>query len=201
MSESAQFVYLNGKAFTANDAQPWAQALATSANSIVHVGDSEGAQSLISDETTVIDLGGKVLLPGIVASHEHPLLVMGLSSGLQLEQTDDKEQVLAGVSDDVRNHPHGPMFSMGGAWEGTVDITRGDFGAIVPGRPFFMIGLGVHSTPEIDGACRRTRYTPLAMFANLVKCGRKASRTMPVGPERCLATRTSAVPMSAESES
>lgn len=34
MPESAQFVYLNRKAFNANDAQPWAQAVARSGNSI-----------------------------------------------------------------------------------------------------------------------------------------------------------------------
>ena len=42
-------------------------------------------------------------------------------------------------------------------------------------------------------------HMPGGMSANLVYCSRKASRVIPVGPFRCLATITSAVPRSSES--
>ena len=62
-----------------------------------------------------------------------------------------------------------------------------------------------HATRRVDtNPCRLwcDRYpAPRAMFANRVKCGKNATRTIPVGPERCLATRISAVPMSGESAS
>ena len=140
----ADFIYVNGKVYTVNPEQPWAEAVAVTGDKIVFVGDSFDAKAFEGPDTTVINLQGKVVLPGLISGHEHPIFVMGFSSGLQLEFTVDKEKMLASVREYVASHPDGPYFSLGGAFEGTVDITKDDIDAIISDKPFFMIAASVH---------------------------------------------------------
>ena len=43
MNGPADFVLTNGRVYTVNEAQPWAEALAIRGNTIVYVGDDVGA--------------------------------------------------------------------------------------------------------------------------------------------------------------
>ncbi|CAM4128691.1 amidohydrolase [Pseudoalteromonas byunsanensis] len=69
----ASMVFVNGQVYTVNTKQPWAQAVAIQGNKIVYVGDDTQAKSYITDRTEVIDLKGKMLLPGFHDVHIHPL--------------------------------------------------------------------------------------------------------------------------------
>ena len=40
------------------------------------------------------DLKGKFMIPGIISTHEHPLIVMALQTGLNLEYTQDAKRML-----------------------------------------------------------------------------------------------------------
>jgi len=42
--QSAGFVFTNGKLYTVDDAEPWAEAVAVKGNKIVYVGDVAGAR-------------------------------------------------------------------------------------------------------------------------------------------------------------
>ena len=53
---SADTVALNGKIYTVNPKQPWAEAVAIKGTDIVYVGDNEGSKAFIGKETTVADL-------------------------------------------------------------------------------------------------------------------------------------------------
>ena len=85
------------------------------------------------------------MLPGIGSTHEHPLLLMAISSGLTLEYTQDAEIMLASVREYVEANPTGPMFSFGGSYEGRVEIFRRDIDAIVSDRPFVMVAASGHA--------------------------------------------------------
>lgn len=54
-----------------NPNQPTAQALAISGNRIIKVGSNQEIQTLISRDTTVMDLEGKTVLPGLIDTHIH----------------------------------------------------------------------------------------------------------------------------------
>ncbi|UCD58121.1 MAG: amidohydrolase [Candidatus Hydrogenedentota bacterium] len=140
----ADTVALNGKIYTSNPKQPWAKAVAIHGTDIVYVGDNEGAKKFIGEKTTVADLRGKFMMPGIISTHEHPLMVMALASGLTLEYTEDANQMLASVKEYVEKNPDGPMFSFGGSYEGRVDIFRQDIDRIISDRPFLMIAASGH---------------------------------------------------------
>ena len=141
--EAADTVYTNGKIYTVNEQQPRAEAVATQGQNIVYVGDSKGAQAFISDDTTVVDLRGKMMLPGFIDTHSHSVMVMGISSGLVMDTPPDgrgdKDKMLKAVADWVKANPEGPFFSFGGAFEGLVNITRHDIDKIIPDQPFLMV--------------------------------------------------------------
>jgi predicted amidohydrolase YtcJ len=142
--EAADYVVQNGKIYTSNQKQPWAEAIAIKGENIVYVGDDKGAQPFKGKNTIVADLRGKFMMPGIVTTHEHPLMVMGLFSGLMLEFTGDADKMLASLKEYVEKKPDAPAFSFGGSWEGRVEIYRQDIDKIVSDKPFLMIAASGH---------------------------------------------------------
>jgi predicted amidohydrolase YtcJ len=70
----ADVVLWNGKIYTADPARSFQQAIAFKGNSIVAVGDNAKVKTLIEPgKTTAVDLGGKLVLPGLIDTHVHPI--------------------------------------------------------------------------------------------------------------------------------
>ena len=67
----ADLALLNGRIWTGNPAQPWAEALAAGGERIIAVGSRDEIQKLVSGATRVIDLEGKLALPGFIDDHTH----------------------------------------------------------------------------------------------------------------------------------
>jgi predicted amidohydrolase YtcJ len=72
--QKADVVLRNGKIYTADPARSIRQAIAFSGNTIVAVGDDNAVAPLIGPATKVIDLGGKLVLPGLIDTHIHPII-------------------------------------------------------------------------------------------------------------------------------
>ena len=68
---SPDLVLLNGKIFTSDSARPYAQALAIRGERILAVGSTEEISALTGSQTKRIDLGGRVVIPGINDAHYH----------------------------------------------------------------------------------------------------------------------------------
>ena len=64
----------NGKIYTADKERSIKQAIAFRGNTIVAVGDDADVTPLIGSGTKVIDLGGKLVLPGLIDTHIHPII-------------------------------------------------------------------------------------------------------------------------------
>ncbi len=69
----ADTVFTNGPIYTVSEALPWAAALAVDDGEIVYVGDSGGIGPFIGPATRVVDLSGRMALPGLHDSHVHLL--------------------------------------------------------------------------------------------------------------------------------
>ncbi len=63
--------FINGKIYTVNEKQPYAQAVVIEGDKIIYVGSEKGADKFINAGTDVIDLNGKLMLPGFNDSHLH----------------------------------------------------------------------------------------------------------------------------------
>ena len=66
-------VFQNGRVYTMNREMPCVSAVAVRDDRIIYVGNDEGAGPYKSG-AKVIDLAGKMLIPGLIDAHCHPLM-------------------------------------------------------------------------------------------------------------------------------
>ncbi|BAM87594.1 putative amidohydrolase 3 precursor [Bradyrhizobium oligotrophicum S58] len=93
----ADIVFRNGPVYTVNGGREWARAVAVRQKHIVYVGDDAGVRSFIGPRTRVVDLSGKMLLPGFVEGHIHPVAGAAITRGVDL-QFDTRDETLAALT-------------------------------------------------------------------------------------------------------
>lgn len=144
--KTASVVFRNGRIYTVSPAQPWAQAVAVTGNTISYVGDEAGAMALAGPQTRVVDLNGDLLLPGFVEGHIHPFLGAFLTSGVDL-QVPTGADALAAIAAYAKDHPDGPVRGFG--WRvdmfGPDGPTREELDRVLPDRPGFFFAIDGHS--------------------------------------------------------
>ncbi|RJG13897.1 amidohydrolase [Pseudomonas cavernicola] len=84
---AADLLLFNGKVFTAEPGQPLAQAVAVENGKILKVGSDAEVKALADADTQRIDLAGKVLMPGMIDTHSHPVIAAYDSMGSNLYDT------------------------------------------------------------------------------------------------------------------
>jgi predicted amidohydrolase YtcJ len=70
-ADKADLILLNGRIWTGNKKQIWAEAIAAKGERIIFVGTNVEAKKLADAKTRVIDLQGKLTLPGFIDDHTH----------------------------------------------------------------------------------------------------------------------------------
>src|ERR1700760_2250347 len=70
-AQQASLLLLNGKVWTENPAQPQAQAVAISGDTILTVGSDAELKRLAGPDTKVVNLHGRRVTPGFNDSHVH----------------------------------------------------------------------------------------------------------------------------------
>ena len=68
-------VYTNARVYTMDADQPWASAFTVDGDRFSFVGSAADATLHAGSKATVVDLGGRVVLPGLIDAHAHPGLV------------------------------------------------------------------------------------------------------------------------------
>ena len=76
----ADLVVTNARIYTADGAHHLAEALAVRGGRIVYVGMTAESVTYIGPKTQRLDAGGKLLLPGLVDAHIHPLGIVQFDS-------------------------------------------------------------------------------------------------------------------------
>jgi predicted amidohydrolase YtcJ len=71
-NKPADTIYRNGTIYTVDAKDSVQQALAVRGGRIVYVGDNDGVKALTGKKTEVIDLQGRMLMPGLIDGHMHP---------------------------------------------------------------------------------------------------------------------------------
>ncbi|WP_428687807.1 amidohydrolase [Roseibium sp.] len=100
----SDWALINGKIYTVNPDQPWASAIVVEDNRITYVGDAEGLKDQIGIATEVVDLEGKMVVPGFVEGHFHVVAGGIVAQGVDL-QTDNKEEVFEKLRQYVKDNP------------------------------------------------------------------------------------------------
>jgi predicted amidohydrolase YtcJ len=145
---TADLVFVNGDVYTVDAARSWAQAVAVKDGQIIAVGTDDAVGELRGSRTQVVDLAGRMLLPGFQDAHVHP--VFGGIDMLQCDLHDfgTKDEYLAAVTSYAAANPD-ESWILGGGWSQDV-FPRGcpsktDLDRIVPGRPIFLPNRDGHS--------------------------------------------------------
>ena len=140
--QPADIVFKNGNVYTASDKSPRAEAIAVKADRIVFVGTNVDAQQHVGENTRIVDLKGKTVLPGFTDSHQH-LSGVGLREmTLNLEGTTSLADFLAKVKARVDQAKPGEWVTGRGwietHWKPAAFPTRWDLDKVAPNNPVIL---------------------------------------------------------------
>ncbi|ANN35893.1 amidohydrolase (plasmid) [Bacillus thuringiensis serovar coreanensis] len=117
--EIADTIFTNGKVYTVEKQQPWAEAVAISKGKILYVGTNACAQAYKGSKTKVIDLKGKMMLPGFIDSHLHASDTANLLFAVQLQGAQTLEEYVQRVATYHEQHPDATVIQ-GHGWSNTI---------------------------------------------------------------------------------
>ena len=168
----AETVYINGKIYTVNDNQPWAEAVAIKDGRFLVVGSATDVEAVTGKATEVIDLGGDFVIPGVVDAHIHPYenYVQQEAGNLLFSDQLDADGIAAAIREFAAANPNkqwirGLKYGFG-AFEGA-KMTKEWLDEVVPDRPAYMVDESGHNATanskalEIAGITAETPNPPL----------------------------------------
>ena len=144
---SADLVFVDGAVYTVDAARSWARAVAVKDGRITAVGSDADVLAHAGPHAEVVDLGGRMLLPGFQDAHCHPPV-----SGLEMLRCNlsdvwDPDGYHAIIAAYARSHPDAPWI-LGGGWymaafPGGTPTTE-VLDDMVPDRPAFLANRDGH---------------------------------------------------------
>jgi hypothetical protein len=114
-AEPADLVLKNGKIVTLDPARPQAQALAAKAGRIVAVGSDAEVAAYVGSDTRVIDLAGRLAVPGLIEGHGHFTGIGQAKLGLELMSASSWDAIVAMVAEAARKAKPGEWI-LGRGW-------------------------------------------------------------------------------------
>jgi hypothetical protein len=140
-TDPADIVFRSGAVYTVDAGQPWASAVAVDNGKIVYVGDDDGGTAFMGAGTEVIDLAGRMLLPGFIDSHAHPMAAGTRFLRCQMHDLQWPDEVLAQLADCAARLKNGEWLRGVGLAEAVFDGSgphRTLLDAVSGGRPAFI---------------------------------------------------------------
>lgn len=102
-------VLVNGKIYTVNKKQPWAEAVVIKDNKIAYVGDNAGARKF-APAGEIEDLGGKFMMPGLIDGHVHPVLAVVLKSMIRFTPQNSVDDIKRIIKEYMAKYPDLPAY-------------------------------------------------------------------------------------------
>lgn len=126
-NEKADTVFTNGFVYTVDSINSKAEAVAIKDKSIIFIGDNDSVQKYIGEKTKVINLNGKMVLPGFVDAHCHSISSYRYFNELNLYGLKSKENIQNAIKKYLSEHPDA-KYIKGRGWSDT------DFPGIGPDK-------------------------------------------------------------------
>ena len=181
----SDLTFLNGAVYTVDKNRSWAQSVSIDNGKIVFVGSNENAKPYIDDHTLVIDLDGKMVLPGFVDAHAHPSDAMDLIGNISLYSDDSLEKYIESIKKFVALYPN-KTYYRGSGWADTLfpnlgpskevldaAATKWNFIKYFPGA-----GVGGHCLPH-DPYYLTAKAKELGYNPEIILSGRRLNDWMP----------------------
>jgi predicted amidohydrolase YtcJ len=159
---AAELVLTGGRVWTSDAARSWAEAIAVADGRIVAVGPARIVGRLIDGRTRVIDLRGRMVVPGFGDAHVHPPMSGLTNLRCELRGAVDIEGYLAIVARYVEANPNrewveGDGWSMAHFPGGTP--RREDLDRVTQGKPALLSNRDGHGAWVNSAALERAGIT------------------------------------------
>lgn len=116
-TETADMVLLNGKVLTVDSKNTVAQAVAIKGERILAVGSTSEIRKLADKKTSVVELNGRTVIPGLIDSHIHAVRDgLSYSTRVDLEGAKTIADVLAALRNQARQEKPGQWILVNGGW-------------------------------------------------------------------------------------
>lgn len=145
----ADTVLQHGYVYTVDADRSVAAAVAISDGRIVYVGSDEGVAAHIGDNTQVVDLHGRMLLPGFQDSHIHPIGAGIEASACNLNGLPGLAEYRSRILEYATNNPE-VEWILGGGWAMSVfgpggAPSKSILDELVPDRPVYLSSQDGHT--------------------------------------------------------
>lgn len=97
--------FINGKIYTVNPKQPVVDCVVISGNKIIFTGDKSGAENFIDSNTEIIDLEGRLMLPGFIDNHVHFTYGGFFLEGIKLRDAKSREEFVNRIKEYAAKRP------------------------------------------------------------------------------------------------
>jgi predicted amidohydrolase YtcJ len=162
--EPADLVLLNGRVITMDDARPEAQAVAMAGDRILAVGSDGEVRRHVGPETEVLDLEGRLVVPGFIDGHAHFMGIGEALINLDLTQATSWDEIVGIVEEAARMSGEGDWI-VGRGWhqekwervpEGAVEglPTHHGLSAVSPRNPVVLTHASGHAAFVNEEALR-----------------------------------------------
>ena len=101
----ADLILFNGKIYKSNKEKEYAEAVCIKDRKFICVGTTEECLKYKTAETRVIDLEGRLVLPGLIDGHTHPETIAKSRWRIQMPEFDDMKELLSWVKAYCEKHP------------------------------------------------------------------------------------------------
>ena len=159
----ADIVFTGGAVYKVTDTDPWATTVAVTNNRITYVGNDANIKSLIGPNTSVVNLDGKMLMPGFQDAHVHPVdsgMTFNQCAVFDLPQLDD---LLDAIKKCVDERPDADWIVGAGWYVSTFAPTgipnKQMLDAIAPNTPITLLSNAAHSVWANSAAIERAGIT------------------------------------------
>ena len=115
-------------------------------NRIVYVGDSKEAEKYIENDTRIIDAEGRMVMPGLIDAHAHPISTP-YYNGIPLDIEQNFDEMIECIKEYIEAHPEKESYFGLGYDEdcpGPERYNKETLDAICPDKPLLMLGITMH---------------------------------------------------------
>ena len=154
---------------------PWAEAVAVSDGKVMAVGNYDQMDSIIDDDTEVIDLEERYMLPGFIDIHHSPVMKMIGSDGIDEEEEQEAEE--AEEKNIFASMDHAAVYEY--ADDGEIDEWASDEEEEPKTRNLKYLKKRILRTKRNSTGMRRMRPNTTLITASSIRRSRKLLRNCP----------------------
>ena len=169
-TDAADLALTGGRIYTVDAKRSWAEALAIRDGRIVFVGSDEDAKAHIGPDTKVVELEGRLVLPGFQDAHIHPISAGLEARSCDLNGLETVEEYLVVIKQYADAHPDAAWITGGGwlmsAFGPGALASRKLLDGVVPDRPVYLSSADGHTVwvntkaLEVAGITKKTPDPP-----------------------------------------